>query len=340
MKKITLLITCFCTAALITLLVVLTKHFPNLFSSIMAFPFEQIGCGLGILSKTGSVGNGIAVAVWIGVSAIPAIIALRYRKGKETLPERAALYVLSAVILLALYGMVNPQLLQPRLSSMTDPQLLRSGLSDITDPQFYRSGLSESFPEYSRVIRAMLGACIWAVAVLYMILRLIRLLRLGNKEQLLTYLRKILYVLCILFTGAAAFSFTNGAIALTGTAQAAADTGFGAFRLMAELVPYVFDLIIILRAVDLLGIAGDEEQDGIVESTGRVSRICCFALGITTALTAASNLLQIALMRWLSNVSVTVEIPVISIAFTVMILLFSRLLMENKRLRDDNSLFI
>lgn len=327
MKKITLLITCFCTAALITVLVVLTKHFPDLFSSIMAFPFEQIGCGLGILSKTGSVGNGIAVAIWIGVSAIPAMIALRYRKGKETLPERAALYVLSAAILLALYGMVNPQLLKPRLSSMTDPQLLRSGLS-------------ESLPGYSRVIRAMLGACIWAVAVLYMILRLIRLFRQGNKEQLLTYLRKILYVLCILFTGAAAFSFTNGAIALMDTAQAAADTGFGVFRLMAELVPYVFDLIILLRAVDLLGIAGDEEQEGIVESAERISRICCFALGITTALTAASNLLQIALMQWLSNVSVTVEIPVISIAFTVMILLFSRLLIENKRLRDDNSLFI
>jgi len=45
-------------------------------------------------------------------------------------------------------------------------------------------------------------------------------------------------------------------------------------------------------------------------------------------------------MRWLSNINVTVDIPIISIAFTVMILLFSRLLIENKKLRDDNNLFI
>lgn len=327
MKKTTLFITCVCTAALITALAVLTRYFPNLFSSIMAFPFEQMGYGLSILSKTGSVGNGIAVAVWIGVSAIPAMIALRYKKGKETLPERVALYVLSATILLALYGLVNPQ-------------LFHAGLPGMPDLQLSRSGLSEGLSEYSRVIRAIFGACIWAVAVLYLILRLIRLFRLGNKAQLLMYLRRILYVLCVLFTGAAAISITNGGIALMDTAQTSADTGFGVFRLLAGLIPYGFDLIIILRAAELIDIAGDETQDGIVEAAGRVSSICCFALAVTTALTVVSNLMQIVLMRWLSNVSVTVEIPVISIAFTVMILLFSRLLMENKRLRDDNSLFI
>ncbi len=91
MKKKSLFIICFCAAVLLTLLVVLTKYLPNLFSSLMAFPFEQIADGIGLLSKAGRVGNGLAAAVWIGISAIPAIIALRYKKGKETVLERVSL---------------------------------------------------------------------------------------------------------------------------------------------------------------------------------------------------------------------------------------------------------
>ena len=314
MKKITLLIACLGTGIFTAALAVLTRHFPNLFSSIMTFPFEQIGCGLGVLSKTGSLGNGAAVAVWIGISAIPIIIALRYKRSKETLWERVSLYVLSAAVLLALYGMVNPQL-------------------------FHAVPFDNSL-EFLKLIKTILGVGVWAVVVLYLTLRLIRLFRQGNKEQLLKYMQNILYILCILFTGAAAISIINGGIALMDAAQAPADAGFEVFRLVAELAPYVFDIIIILRLTDLLGIARDKKQEGIAESAGRVSRICCLALGITTALTAGSNLVQIALMRHLSNISVTVNIPVISIAFTVMVLLFSRLLIENKVLHDDNDLFI
>jgi len=55
---------------------------------------------------------------------------------------------------------------------------------------------------------------------------------------------------------------------------------------------------------------------------------------------AFANILQMILMRWLSNSSFTVDIPLTSLVFTVMILLFTRLLIENKRLREDNNLFI
>ena len=37
---------------------------------------------------------------------------------------------------------------------------------------------------------------------------------------------------------------------------------------------------------------------------------------------------------------VSMDIPVVSMAFVIMILLLTRLLIENKKLRDDNSLFI
>ena len=314
MKKGKLLLACVCTAVMVAGLSVLTARFPGLFSSMMAFPLEQIGWGLEALSKLGPTGNGAAVAAWVGLSGIPALCALRYGHGKETRWERAALYLLSGVLLLALYGMANPSLFLP--------------------------SLAQGFPEYTKMIKSVFGVCVWAVVILYLVLRLIQLFRLGDRNQLLAYMQTILKVLCVLFAGAGALSISNGALALQDGARLDADFFFGVFRLLAELVPYGFDILIVTLAADLLAIVRGEEQDGIVESAERLSNACCLALGVTTALTAASNILQICLTRLLTDVSVTVDIPILSIALTVLILLFARLLIENKRLRDDNSLFI
>ena len=44
--------------------------------------------------------------------------------------------------------------------------------------------------------------------------------------------------------------------------------------------------------------------------------------------------------RFLSNISVNVEIPVVSLAFILLILILSRLIVENRKLQSDNDLFI
>jgi hypothetical protein len=314
MKRKTLLLICVCEALILTALVVLTKHLPNLFSSMMAFPFEQIAEGLRLLSKAGSVGNGVSVVLWFGISAIPAIIALRYQRDKETLLERISLFVLSGAIFMALYGMVNPL--------------------------FFRPANSENISEYIKLIKAIFGVSVWAVVVLFITLRLIRLFRQGNKEQLLKYMRTILFTLCFLFTADASVSLAEGLLSLLDLAQTTIDRSVGAFLLMAELTPTLFNIAIVSQVLNLLGIAAKDEQDEIVKAAKQVSNLCCVALGVTTAATALSNIIQIAAMRWLSNVAVSVDIPVISIVFVAMVLLFSQLLIENKRLRDDNSLFI
>lgn len=314
MKKKTLAIIFSFEAIFLAVLVVLTKQFSNFFSYVMVFPFEQIAVGLVFASEAGWLGKGMAVALWFGISAIPAILALCYQRKMETRWERLSLFVLSGVTFLALYGMMNPQVFRPDISG--------------------------NIYEYTKLTKAVFGISIWSVVVLYVTLRLIRLLRNGNKEQLLKHLRTIMYVLSFLFTAAAATSLTNGIMTLIEASSTGMDIAFGALRLIAELIPYLFDIVVIMRVLDLLNIVEKEEQEGITEAASRVSSICYVMLGITTTITAASNIIQIVFMRWLANVSVIVDIPIISIVFIVLILLFARLLIENKRLRDDNNLFI
>ena len=50
--------------------------------------------------------------------------------------------------------------------------------------------------------------------------------------------------------------------------------------------------------------------------------------------------MQLCLLPYLAEVRASVQLPLMDLFFVVLILLFSRLLIENKRLREDSSLII
>ena len=314
MKRKTLIIMLVCEAALLFLLVSLTDRFPKLFSSMLAFPFEQIGVGLKALSQTGQTGNGLATALWVGISLLPLIPAFHYKQNKAAIKERITLFFLPGIVLFALYGMINPQV--------------------------FCSFILEAKNEYLTIVKAIMGVSVWSVIVLYVVLRLIRMFQSGDKVSLLKYMRLLLHVLCLLFAAAAVISFGSGLTSSSGFSQEALDNIIHILSSIVSSVPYVLDIAIIISTLNLLDIAMTEDQNGIVNAAEKLSKLCCIALGVATALTAFINILQILLMRWLSSVASTVAIPIISIVFVGIVLLLSRLLVENKRLRDDNSLFI
>ena len=59
-------------AVLVAALVLLAGRLPDFLSSVLCFPLEPVACGLKRLAGTGSFGNGLAAALWIGLSVIPA----------------------------------------------------------------------------------------------------------------------------------------------------------------------------------------------------------------------------------------------------------------------------
>ena len=173
MKHKSLMIMLVCETALLFILVLLTDQFPGVFSSMMAFPFEQIAIGIKALSHAGRVGNGLAAALWVGIASLPLIPALRYQRNKAAVMEKISLYSLSCVLLLALYGMINPHVFCPFIPGAGN--------------------------DYLTVVKAIIGVSAWSVIVLCVVLRIIRMFRLGDKVSLLRYLRMILHILCLLF---------------------------------------------------------------------------------------------------------------------------------------------
>ena len=314
MKRKTLILILVLEAVILAGLAVLTMLVPNLFSSVLAFPMEQIAAGLGALSGTGAVGNGAAMALLFALSAIPVLVALfAYPRGKDTLAERIALAVLTPMLAISFFGMINPALLAPGPAN------------------------SEG---YARVLRGFLALTLWTVVILFIVLRLIRLFRAGSRPQLMKYLRIVLCVLSMYLMAEAVIALVVSIMTPVSIAPTAADTVVNVFRLTAVIVPLLFDILVVLRVLSLLEISSTEDQEGIGDAASRLSGISCLTLAVTTGLCALQHVVQLVLLPHVTDANASVDIPMVSIAFVVVILLFSRLLVENKQLRDDNSMFI
>ena len=98
-------------AAACVLFCILQRSLSGLFSTLIAFPFEQIGAGLRVLSLSGAVGNVVAIILYMLLGLIPAGIwgFLHWRKKSESLDFM--LLVISALLFVTLYYMINPGLL-------------------------------------------------------------------------------------------------------------------------------------------------------------------------------------------------------------------------------------
>ena len=300
-------------AILLGAIALMTNLFPTWISSILAFPLEPVSLGLKALAETGRIGNGAAVMLSAALILFPLFFALRLR-GKDKLPEVISLVMLSGMILVAHYGARNPGVFRNKLVSQTE--------------------------DYISALHMALSISVWVMVILFFVLRLIRLFRAGHRAQLLRYLRCFLYALCIILSAGFAASLVSDIMKLVKGLPTPEDTALHVLKLLISLATILLNLAVSFRMLDLLDTAATEEQEGLPEAASRLSRISCIALACTVSFTAVIHIIQLALFPNLTDVKATAELPLSNIVFVLVILLLSRLLTENKELRDDNSMFI
>ena len=314
MKRKTLIRVLIAEGILLAALSLLTLMIPTLFSSFLSFPLEQIALGMRALSLSGIAGNGIAMLLIALFALIPLFFALRYPGGRDTLAERIALFVLALMLPVALYGILNPGMFYGKIPG--------------------------GIESYERALRVFLSLSVWTGLILFIVLRLIRLFRNGNREQLFRYLRNILCALCVYFTAQLVINLFISILTPAGSEVTTAGFIHGLLSPITVIVPLLLDILVALRMLALLETAATEKQEGLTDDAARLSRLSCMSLAITSGLTALLYIAQILLLPQLSNVSTEVRLPITDLFFVLVILLLSRLLIENKQLRDDNSLFI
>ena len=313
MKRKKLVLLMILAAILLGALAVMTNLFPEWLSSILAFPLEPISLGLNALAAASRIGNGFSVMLSAALVMIPLLFALRLR-GDDKIPEKIALLLVAGMILVALYGARNPGAFQnPHISG------------------------SEG---YNKMLLMIFSLSFWVMIILFVVLRLIRLFRAGHREQLLRYLRWLAYATCILLAAGSAFKLADSVMKVIKGMPTAEDTGLFILKSVAALASLLLNLAVAFRMLDLLDITATEEQEGLADAASRLSKISCIALACTVAFTALIHIVQLFLITALTDVKANADLPLSDIVFVLVILLLSRLLVENKQLKDDNSMFI
>lgn len=306
-------------ALLLMALNVAREALPQVFTAALAFPFEQVGYVLRTLSLFGGAGNVLSLVLYVAFCLIPLGILLRRSKKRGGKAEDFLLGLLSPVLFLVLYFMINPGLMGQYLAA-TDPAMGK----------------------------AILGGVVYSILTGYLVLVILRLLYSADREKLQKYLSVLLSVLTILFVYLV-FGVSLGGLLNSISSLQAGNTGnepglgmsylFLIIQYLVDALPHLLNVVVVLKALDLLQELGkDRYSTTAVAAAGTLSRLCGSMLAAVVLTNIGFNLLQLLFMNQLLVVNSTVQIPLLAIAFVLAILLMAQFIGENKELKDDNRL--
>ncbi len=281
--------------------------------SALSFPFSLPAFLIGKLASLGAFANGVAVMLTAAVCCSPSLYVLKNINRKEQRAEHIALLATSV-----LAGIIFPLLANPgRLSSMLP---------------FYTD-------EMQSVVLSGLCLALWSALVCFCILRLLRLFSNADKQNLLQYAQKMLFALCILFVACIALNSVGNLITQVKEAQQTADFLIAILHFIANAFPYTADIAVALALRDIV-LHYEDNSVLLTQKAKTMSRLCCIALAVTTALGVFVNAVHIVLLQYCSDFTVSLNIPIVSLAFVLGALLFARLIIENRQLREDNEMII
>ena len=244
-----------------------------------------------------------------------AVCGKSYRGIFRGRPENWLMVLLSGFLIPGIYGAVNPEWL--------------AGVLGLPDGAFSA---------------AMASGCLNAILVAYIALRILRRTREGGRA-LLKGLNAILIAAMIALVAAAFLGVAaNVRDGFLNVAAGNTEGGLGMTCCMlilggiVDALPMLGDLWALDAALGLVSARMNGEY-GVSEAE-RLARRSSRVIAATVLSRAALNLLAALTARWNRAISLNVNLPVESLLIALALMLAARGIAENKRLRDDNALFI
>lgn len=285
-----------------------------------AIPFEQIGDGLRALSLTGPFGNVIATIVYAVISLIPLACVVVMAKRRRFAAEDVLLALVSPLLFWVLYVMINPGVMNSWVST--------AGMSSFA--------------------KAILGIVVYAMLIGYVSLHIVRLFSAGDTTRLLRYAAVMLGALGVVLVYVVCYSQFTDLLNSIDTLQKGnhgQNLGLATAVLIACFVlnalPYVLNVIVIFASGQFLKeMRNDRYSAASIAAAQLVSRLCTVMLVVIILASIAANLLQLGLLTYFAGVNVVIQIPVLAMGFVLAVMLLTRLVTQNKQLKDDNDLFV
>lgn len=304
---------------------VLQTNFAGVFSGLAAFPFEQTGYVLRYLSLSGMPGNVAAIFLYTILSILPCLLWFVLKKKGKLLGIDYVLPGLSILLFIVNYYMVNPGL------------------------------FVSNIPGTGKWI---LGCTFYSVLSGYLVIRVLSFCRTAEPGKLQDMLQGLLCFLNMVFVylifgqglgnllkAIQNVQSSNSSIYADGFLSGTEGLGmtylFLGFGCLVNILPYVFDIVIVLLANRMLAaLRHNRYSDESVELVDRLAGFCAKALGITVTADVAFNVLQVLFHSRLYQMDIVIHVPVVSIVFVLAVLLFARYVHEDQKLKQEHDLII
>ena len=296
-------------AIIISLIILATCNSYENTASLLSFPFGLIGEALRKLSLRGGAFNVLSIVIYSVICISPTAGLFLYSREAKTFPEKLALCFLSPVLFFCLYRIINPTNFKFRLLE----------------------GMPTSVPIMSLTIDSFV--------LLYLILRLVRVLRSSDKESLYKYLRIFMAVLAFVAVAAITITVIKDFIFKLPEAGSRLDMAALIFKTVFDVAVILLTLIISLQVIKLTDVLSGDCAE-LARVSQKLCTLCCVSLITGTVSSVVMNGFNALFMSRLSFTDVSLSIPVYEIIFSLITLLLTRLLIENKDLREDNELII
>ena len=312
-------------AAACVLFCILRYSVSGMFSSLIAFPFEQLGVGLRWLSLSGAVGNGIAVLFYFLLCISPKGIFFFFTIKQNAQKIDILLLFLSALLFFVFYYMINPGLINTGTMDSGKWSLGSTFYSVLFGYLLVRGLLQYTEADEGKLrkgIRILLGAV--DVILVYEIFGS----ELGSLLQNISSVR----------SGNTGVTVSGGYITLF---ELNTTYVFLFLHFLIKILPCILNILVIFGARKLLDLSKEAmyQEENIV-FTEKLVRFCTLSLIITIVTDVGFNLLQLFFQNQLYQMDYVVNIPVFSLAFVLAIQMFAGYIREMQRLKKDNDLFI
>lgn len=292
------------------------------FASVATFPFEQIGNLLRWLSESGVFGNTVAIVIYVCLCMLPVLFLLSVRRKPGKSPENILLILLSILLFVVMYRMINPAFQISNSAGLFDRDM----------------------------ILPMSGLTVYSVLFTYIIIRILRLFQSAQIEKLQKYLVVFLHtlngLLVLVAAGICLSDFISSIQKLkadnVGNEQGLKLTYVFLFlQYLINALPYVLSVFVVFSVLSLLNEMKKDRYSGqTVTTADKLSRLCGISLIITVLSGLVFNLLQFIFAKCLFVINTNLNIPLGSIMFLLAILYVTQIIRDNRKLKEDNNMFI
>ncbi len=309
-------------------------------NSMISIPFQPIAWALRQLSMSGSLGNVVAICIYLVLCISPILFLLYRYRNKNTSYADLLLPLLSFTLFGGIYLMINPRYISNFFGDMPDIE----GTTLI------------------------ISSTIWSILICYITLRLVHNIEQRKTVDVLSVLHILLIIIFFLTVIQIVGYFLFGLRSSIQTVQDGNTNNFVPDELYDDLfdlnsigalnsvqitvlwlvIRYILRTIpsclilwmihLALKAIQALQM--DPFSDASLQLSKKLGLESRKMIIITSLIILVTNLLELCLARFLLSMNVEINFPYYAILFMLLILLFSRKIAENQELKSDNDSFI